>query len=162
MCGIAGIVSPRDLQPTDVEVLRRMTDALAHRGPDDVAFHQTPGLAFGFRRLAIIDLDGGRQPIGNEDGSVVVVCNGEIYDYRDLRRTLADRGHVMRTAVDVEVLVHLYEERGLNFLDGINGQFALALHDRRRGLVVLARDPVGIAPLFYAMHNGVLVFASEI
>ena len=139
-----------------------MMTELAHRGPDDLTFHLEPGLGLGCHRLAIVDLAGGRQPIQNEDGSIVMVCNGEIYDHRVLRQALQARGHRLRAEVDVEVLVHLYEELGLDFLDGVNGQFALALYDRGRGRLLLARDQVGIAPLFYAARDGVVVFASEI
>ena len=162
MCGFAGIYTPHDPSLVDPDLLARMTDTLAHRGPDDRRLHRQPSLALGFRRLAINDLAGGAQPISNEDGSVIMVCNGEIYNHRALRADLCRRGHRFRAEVDVEVLVHLYEEHGPAFLDRVNGQFALALFDGKRGSLLLARDPVGIAPLFYAWRHGTLLFASEI
>lgn len=162
MCGFVGAYTPFDPALIDRELLQRMTDMLVHRGPDDGRLHRQPGLGLGFRRLAIIDLAGGQQPIFNEDGSVVLVCNGEIYNYRALRESLRKRGHRFRAEVDVEVLVHLYEEHGPAFLEQLNGQFALALYDSRRRLLLLARDPVGIAPLFYVWRQETLLFASEI
>jgi asparagine synthase (glutamine-hydrolysing) len=162
MCGLVGIYTPHDPSPVDTELLQRMTDTLAHRGPDDRCLHTEPGLGLGFRRLAIIDLAGGRQPIYNEDRSLVLVCNGEIYNYRALREELHQCGHQFRAEVDVEVLVHLYEEEGPAFLERLNGQFALALYDRRRRCLLLARDPAGIAPLFYVWRQDTLLFASEI
>src|SRR5580765_1196476 len=112
MCGIAGYLNVDPLQPADGSVLRSMTDALVHRGPDDEGFHVGDGVALGMRRLSIIDLETGRQPISNEDGTVWVVFNGEVYNYRELRDDLVARGHRFRTRSDTEVLVHLYEERG--------------------------------------------------
>lgn len=162
MCGFVGIYTPQDSTPADTRLLQRMTDTLAHRGPDDQRLHREPGLGLGFRRLSIIDLEGGQQPIYNEDESVILVCNGEIYNYRALRESLRRGGHRFRAEVDVEVLVHLYEEHGPAFLEQLNGQFALALYDRRRRLLLLARDQVGIAPLFYVRHGETLLFASEI
>lgn len=162
MCGFVGAYTPQDASLIDLELLGRMTDSLGHRGPDDRRLHRQPGLGLGFRRLAIIDLAGGQQPIFNEDGSVVLVCNGEIYNYRALRESLRHHGHQFRAEVDVEVLVHLYEEQGPAFLEQLNGQFALALYDSRRRLLLLARDPAGIAPLFYVWREETLLFASEI
>lgn len=162
MCGFVGIHAPQDPQPVEHGLLRRMTDTLRHRGPDDESLHTEPGLGFGFRRLSIIDLEGGQQPIFNEDRSIVLVCNGEIYNYRALREELRRKGHRFRAEVDVEVLVHLYEEHGPSFLELLNGQFALALYDSRRRRMLLARDPAGIAPLFYVWRQGTLLFASEI
>jgi asparagine synthase (glutamine-hydrolysing) len=162
MCGFAGCHTPQDPSLMGPALLARMTGALSHRGPDDVTLHRQPGLAFGFNRLAIVDPVAGRQPIFNEDGSVVLVCNGEIFNHRRLRSELQGRGHKFRAEVDVEVLVHLYEDHGVGFLDRIAGQFALALYDANRHLMLLARDPVGIAPLFYVWRRGVLLFGSEI
>jgi asparagine synthase (glutamine-hydrolysing) len=143
-------------------VLVGMTDAIAHRGPDDAGFHIDPPVLMGMRRLAIIDLSTGHQPIGNEDGSIQVVYNGEIYNYRELRAELQAKGHVFKTRSDTEVLVHLYEEEGETFANRLNGMFAIALHDRRRRRVLLIRDQVGIKPLFVARLNRHLVFGSEI
>src|SRR5947209_17867720 len=128
MCGIGGVAGadPRAV-PLQGETLRAMTDVIRHRGPDDEGHHIDLGVALGSRRLSILDLPGGHQPIANEDGTVVVVYNGEIYNYRQLARTLRDRGHVLATASDTEVLVHLYEELGDGLLDELRGMFAFAL-----------------------------------
>src|SRR5262249_28220896 len=139
-----------------------MTDALAHRGPDDRGYHMGPGIGLGFRRLSVIDLETGNQPIWSDDGSVACICNGEIYNYRELRADLERRGRRFRTRSDIEVLPALYVEYGLDFLTRLNGQFAFALWDQRRRRLVLGRDHVGIAPLFYSRTSGGLVFASEI
>ncbi|WP_445271105.1 asparagine synthetase B family protein, partial [Streptomyces sp. DSM 41634] len=120
------------------------------------------GAALGFRRLSIVDLDGGAQPMYSEDGDVAMVCNGEIFNHRELRAELESRGHRFRTSCDVEVLVHLYEDEGPGLLDRVNGQFALAIHDRRAHRLLLARDHAGIAPLYYADTGRHLVFGSEI
>lgn len=142
--------------------MQRMTTLLTHRGPDDVGFHQEPGVALGHRRLSIIDLQTGHQPLSNEDGSIWVAFNGEIFNYLELRADLLQRGHVFRTRSDTEVLVHLYEEKGLDFVHDLNGQFAIALWDRNRRRLVLARDRVGIRPLFHAtLADGTLLFGSE-
>jgi len=162
MCGFAGCHTPHDSSLMDLALLARMTGALAHRGPDDMTMHRQPGLALGINRLAIVDLAGGRQPIHNETGDVVLVCNGEIFNHRQLRDELKARGHRFRAEVDVEVLVHLYEEFGLGMLDRINGQFAFALYDARQRMLLLARDPAGIAPLFYVWRDNTLLFGSEI
>jgi asparagine synthase (glutamine-hydrolysing) len=139
-----------------------MGDAIAHRGPDAEGFWTDPGLGLVHRRLSIIDLGGGDQPIGNEDGSVQVVFNGEIYNYRDLRADLEKRGHRFRTNSDTEVLVHLYEEHGAALVDRLRGMFAFALWDRVRRTLVLARDRVGIKPLFLYRDHEKLVFGSEL
>jgi len=139
-----------------------MTEALAHRGPDSSGYFQEGGLALGFRRLSIMDLATGDQPLYSEDRSVVLICNGEIYNYRELTRELTAKGHVFRTRSDVEVLIHLYEEHGCDFLGRLNGQFAFALYDRRKRLLLLARDACGISPLYYTMAGGLFLFASEI
>src|SRR5947209_18502413 len=133
-----------------------MTASLRHRGPDSSGYFAEDGVALGFQRLSIIDLTGGDQPLFNEDGTLVLICNGEIYNHRELRRELAERGHVFRTRSDVEVLLHLYEEEGIDFLPRLNGQFAFALYDRRACRLLLARDPFGIAPLHYTMVHGTL------
>lgn len=161
MCGVAGF---RHLGkcPVDGAVLRRMTRALAHRGPDDEGYYEAPGIALGHRRLAIIDLDGGRQPLCNEDGSVWVAFNGEIFNYLELRADLEKRGHRFRTRSDTETLVHLYEEKGLDFVDDLNGQFAIVLWDAAQRRLVLVRDRVGIRPLFHAtLADGTVLFGSE-
>jgi len=150
----AGRVDQRELQA--------MADALTHRGPDDSGFHREQHLGLGFRRLAIVDLAGGNQPLYNEDRSIVIVCNGEIFNFRELRAGLEERGHRFSTNCDVEVLLHLYEEEGCDFIPRLNGQFAFALYDTARRRLLLARDHVGIAPLFYTEADGLFLFASEI
>lgn len=161
MCGIAGLWHP-DPRIVDLAALRRMTRALIHRGPDEEGYHREPGLGLGHRRLSIIDLSTGQQPLCNEDGTVWVTFNGEIFNYIELRENLQKRGHVFKTRSDTEVLVHLYEERGVDFLQELNGQFALALWDRRQQRLVLARDRVGIRPLFHAtLSDGSVLFGSE-
>ncbi len=161
MCGIAGIIGLDTETHPDPETLDRMVQALTHRGPDDsgVAIHGRVGL--GMRRLSIIDVEGGRQPIANEDGSVIVVANGELYSYPEVREELIARGHCFTTHVDVEVIVHGYEEWGLEgLLAKLNGMFAFALHDGRRDVTYLARDRLGIKPLVYTVRDGQLLFAS--
>jgi asparagine synthase (glutamine-hydrolysing) len=161
MCGIAGFLHP-DKRPVDGAALRRMTRALTHRGPDEEGYYEQPGVGLGHRRLSIIDLSSGQQPLCNEDGTIWVSFNGEIFNYVELREDLIRRGHVFKTHSDTEVLVHLYEEKGLDFVDDLNGQFAIALWDAPRRRLVLTRDRVGIRPLFHAMlADGTVLFASE-
>jgi asparagine synthase (glutamine-hydrolysing) len=162
MCGFAGYVDMRKERKIDDGLLVKMTDKLVHRGPDSAGYFVEENVGLGFRRLSIIDLTGGDQPLFNEDKSVVVVCNGEIYNYRDLRTRLIEKGHAFRTGSDVEVLVHLYEEEGPNFINKLNGQFAFALYDRKEQKLLLARDHFGINPLHYTIVDEVLIFASEI
>lgn len=162
MCGFAGYIELNAECGTADDVLVRMVRTLVHRGPDSCGYFRDRNFNMGFRRLSIIDLAGGDQPIFNEDRSVVLLCNGEIYNYRELKRQLIDKGHVFQTGSDVEVLLHLYEEDGIEFLNKINGQFAFALYDIRKQKLFLARDHFGINPLYYTTANGVLIFASEI
>ena len=161
MCGIAGLAA-LDGAGVDARGLDAMIDALAHRGPDDRGVRIDGPVALAARRLAIIDLAHGEQPIGNEDGSVVVVQNGEIYNHEQLREELRARGHVFATRCDTEVLVHAYEEYGDAFLERLRGMFAVAIWDRRRRRLLLARDRFGIKPLFWRAERGVLSFASEL
>ncbi len=160
MCGICGIATTRGA--ADVEALRAMSDLLVHRGPDSAGEHLANGVALAARRLSIIDLAHGDQPIANEDGSCVVVQNGEIYNYPELRRELERAGHELRTHCDTEALVHLYEEHGLGFAERLRGMFAVAIWDSRRHRLVLARDPYGIKPLYYRHAADELRFASEL
>ncbi len=156
MCGIAGTVGFGD-----DDLIKAMTDAIAHRGPDGEGFFVGDGVCLGNRRLAILDVAGGSQPMANEDGSVVVVYNGEIYNYPELRQQVLARGHVLRTHCDTEILPHLYEEEGIGFAARLNGIFAFALFDRSRRRLFLVRDPVGVNPLVYALRDGRLAFGSE-
>ncbi|HEX5762061.1 MAG TPA: asparagine synthase (glutamine-hydrolyzing) [Solirubrobacterales bacterium] len=162
MCGICGIANAEPGASPDLDAVARMNGRLVHRGPDsDGVFHEG-GVALAMRRLSIIDLEGGDQPIANEDGSVTVVHNGEIYNYRELRADLERAGHRFRTHSDTEVLVHLYEEHGDDFLERLRGMFAIALWDSRRRRLLLARDRFGIKPLYYRVADGELSFASEL
>ncbi|MGA8400427.1 MAG: XrtA/PEP-CTERM system amidotransferase [Stellaceae bacterium] len=163
MCGIAGIFDFRGTAEIDGSLLRRMTEAIRHRGPDGDGLHIEPGLGLGHRRLSIIDLAGGRQPMDNEDGSVIVVFNGEIYDYQPLRRSLESAGHVFRTRSDTETIVHAWEAWGVDCVKHLSGMFAFALWDRKRQQLFLARDHLGKKPLYYSrLIRGQLIFASEL
>jgi asparagine synthase (glutamine-hydrolysing) len=161
MCGIAGIAGFGEKRVL-VDEVRRMCDALYHRGPDDQGYFYAPDVVLGMRRLSIIDLGTGRQPIGNEDGSVHVVFNGEIYNFAELRKDLESRGHRFSTATDTEVIVHSYEEYGVAAVERFRGMFAFALWDQRSRRLIIARDRLGIKALYYGMVNGRLVFASEL
>lgn len=161
MCGIAGIVAPQGFA-IDRALLERMTRSMAHRGPDDqgVFVHENVGL--GHRRLSIIDLSSGHQPLFNEDGTVVVVYNGEIYNFREIKTELEARGHVFKTHCDTEVIVHAYEQWGADCPNKFRGMFAFAIYDLKTGDVFLCRDRVGVKPLYYTVEDGRLLFASEI
>jgi asparagine synthase (glutamine-hydrolysing) len=162
MCGICGLVSLDGASGPDPAALAAMNETLVHRGPDsDGSLIDGPaGLAM--RRLSIIDLAGGDQPIANEDGRIQVIQNGEIYNYRELMDQLRGRGHTFSTHSDTEVLVHLYEERGPSFVEALRGMFAIAIWDARHGRLVLTRDRFGIKPLYYRVADGVISFASEL
>jgi asparagine synthase (glutamine-hydrolysing) len=161
VCGIAGIVR-WDGQPVREDEIRAMCGVMAHRGPDDEGVYIGDGVAIGMRRLSIIDLNNGFQPISNEDGSVWIVFNGEIYNYQELRRDLQRRGHTFKTASDTETIVHLYEDLGPRCVDRLRGMFAFAIWDMRRRRILLARDRLGIKPLYYYERDGELLFASEL
>lgn len=163
MCGITGIVDLREKGPVNQDLVRAMNDSLTHRGPDGDGFHFEPGVGLGHRRLSIIDLEGGKQPLYNEDETVVVTYNGEIYNFRELAAELQAKGHVFRTHCDTEVIVHAWEEWGTDCLERFNGMFAFALWDRNRETLFLVRDRIGIKPLYYAhLPNGQLIFGSEL
>ena len=162
MCGIAGALDLTGRREFPAERLLAMTGAIAHRGPDDEHIHIEPGVALGARRLSIIDLAGGRQPIGNEDGSIWVAYNGELFDYPEIREGLLARGHTLATRCDTEAWVHLYEERGTGVFEAAAGQFAVSLWDRPNRRLILGRDRVGISPLYYAQRDGWLLWGSEI
>lgn len=161
MCGIAGIFN-RDGRPVERTILENMTRILAHRGPDGEGLHVDGAIGLGHRRLSIIDLESGAQPLANEDGSVWTVFNGEIYNYQELVPELEAAGHVFRTHSDTEVIVHAYEQYGLDFLDKLNGMFAIALWDAKQRRLLLARDRLGIKPLIYRIDAGKVLFGSEI
>ena len=162
MCGIAGYLDRSATAAPSQAVLERMIHALRHRGPDGFGYHLAPPVGLAHARLSIIDLATGEQPIHNEDRSVWVVFNGEIFNYLELRAELLADGHLFTTQSDTEVIVHLYEKHGRKFVDYLNGQFAIALWDQRSQLLLLCRDRVGIRPLFYTDNGHTLAFASEI
>ena len=162
MCGIAGLLHRDPARPADAERVRRMCGTLVHRGPDGEGFHVRGPVGLGTRRLAIIDVEGGDQPLYNEDGSIAVVQNGEIYNYMELRRELEALGHRFRTQSDTEVLVHAYEAWGDDFVQHLNGMWACALWDALRSRLLLSRDRLGIKPLHYAWDGDTLLFGSEI
>ena len=161
MCGIAGLIDSTISSSEILVRLKRMTDVMTHRGPDDDGHHCVDGAGIGMRRLSIIDVAGGQQPIANENGDIHVVCNGEIYNFADLRRDLKKRGHQFATGSDAEVIVHLYEEHGDDFVDHLRGMFGLAIWDQRRRRLVVARDRLGKKPLFYAKRGNRFCFGSE-
>src|SRR5690242_10113612 len=163
MCGIAGKFVLGHGEKISAELMTRMCRTLAHRGPDDEGYYIDGPVGLGHRRLSIIDLESGHQPISNEDETVWVVFNGEIYNYVELRRQLIEQGHRFRTSTDTEVIVHLYEEMGEAFVTQLRGMFAIALWDRRLQRLLLARDRVGKKPLYYAYQPGRgISFGSEI
>ena len=162
MCGICGILNLRPEVPADRPLLERMNSLLIHRGPDDEGYYVAGPVGLAQRRLAIIDLEGGHQPLSNEDGTIWITCNGEVYNYRELTAELAGRGHRFGTRSDTEAILHAYEEYGLGALPRLNGMFAFALWDGRNRRLLLARDPFGIKPLYLWQDAAHLAFASEI
>lgn len=162
MCGIAGAFDLTGAREFPADTLLAMTGAIAHRGPDDEHYHEEPGVSLGARRLSIVDLVGGRQPLSNEDGQVWVAFNGELFEYPELRQQLLARGHILSTRCDTEAWVHLYEDHGRGMFDHARGQFAVSLWDRRERTLILGRDRVGICPLYYAEADGWLLWGSEI
>lgn len=162
MCGITGIYDSGFRYPIEESTLVSMANEMIHRGPDELSVFIEGNLGFGFRRLSIVDLLNGHQPFFSEDNSVVLICNGEIYNYKELRSELQAKGYKFKTTCDVEVIVHLYTEYGTTFLSRLNGQFAFAIFDKKNNSLFLARDQFGICPLFYTCFDGVFIFASEI
>jgi len=163
MCGLAGILNLfTDLPPPGIGVLTNMIRTIRHRGPDDVGFYQDESIGLAHARLSIIDISDGKQPIHNFDKDIWIVFNGEIYNYIELRKTLVDKGYIFYTRTDTEVIVALYEEYGEGFVEYLNGQFAIALWDSKQRKLILTRDRVGIAPLFYCVEDKKLYFGSEI
>jgi asparagine synthase (glutamine-hydrolysing) len=160
VCGICGIYHYGDGGRADGALLSRMTDVLTHRGPDDAGHHVDGAVALGMRRLAVIDLSTGQQPIYSEDRSRVIVCNGEIFNFREIRQSLA--GRRFTTSGDIEPMLHLYDDHGDAMPEKLRGMFAIALWDAQRSRLLLVRDRLGVKPLYYADTGRVLVFASEI
>jgi asparagine synthase (glutamine-hydrolysing) len=161
VCGISGFLSLAD-QRADPDIVRRMTAKLRHRGPDDEGFYVAGPVALGHRRLRIIDLETGQQPIANETATVQVVLNGEIYNFAEIRTRLQEKGHRFKTRSDTEVIVHAYEEFGEECVAHFNGMFAFALWDEERETLFLARDRMGEKPLYYTEQAGWFIFGSEL
>ena len=162
MCGICGKLNFDRTTPVDAEILRRMMAVMQHRGPDGQGVFLSESVGLGHLRLSIIDVASGAQPMSNEDESVRIVFNGEIYNFQELRRSLLTKGHIFRTHSDTEVIIHLYEEYGPDCVKHLRGMFAFAIWDTRRQRLLVARDRVGIKPLYYYQGKDSLVFASEI
>ena len=162
MCGIAGYFQFDNRRVNDRRTLERMIYPLNHRGPDGFGFYRDERAGFAHARLSIVDLEGGWQPITNEDRSLWIIFNGEIFNYPELRAGLIDKGHVFSTQSDTEVILHLYEEKGVDCLTDLNGQFAFAIYNSRKKTLFLARDRMGIRPLFYTIFQGTLYFGSEV
>lgn len=162
MCGICGIYNLQNHSKIDIGIVENMLRAIRHRGPDGSKTLLLDQIALGFNRLSFLDLEGGMQPIQNEDATISMICNGEIYNFQELREELTEKGHIFRTKTDVEVILHLYEECGEDFAAKLNGQFAIALYDEKKNQLLLVRDQIGISPLFYTQVDGRIVFASEI
>jgi asparagine synthase (glutamine-hydrolysing) len=162
MCGIAGAIDLTGRREFSPARLLAMTGAIAHRGPDDEQIHVEPGLAMGARRLSIVDLAGGRQPISNEDGTIWVTQNGELFEYPELQAELTARGHRLATRCDTELWAHLYEDHGESVFERTRGQFAITIWDRNARTLILGRDRVGICPLYYTVTDGWLLWGSEI
>src|SRR5437667_8342449 len=162
MCGIAGIVSANVDDRVEAATIHHMCQAIIHRGPDDEGIFVNEGAGLGMRRLSIIDVAGGHQPVFNEDRSIWIVFNGEIYNFPELRPELEARGHRFYTNTDTEVIVHLYEELGAECVQKLRGMFAFALWDERRSKLLIARARLGKKPLHYALHKGRLYLASAI
>ena len=165
MCGISGIYHFSNSATTNEQIVVKMRDTLIHRGPDSAGVYisQNKKVGFGHRRLAIIDLSpAGHQPMTNEDGSIWITYNGEIYNFQQIRPELEKRGHIFRSKSDTEVIIHAYEEYGFNCVKKFNGMFAFAIWDEKRQILFAARDHLGIKPFYYAFQNGTFYFASEI
>ena len=162
MCGICGIYNWRQKNTIEEKIVDKMLYAIKHRGPDGNNKIVNEQVALGFNRLSFLDLDGGMQPILNENKQIAMICNGEIFNYRELKSELQEKGHSFRTGTDVEVIIHLYEEYGTDFPKYLNGQFAIAIYDEKIKQLILVRDQIGICPLFYTIADNRVIFASEI
>ena len=162
MCGICGLYNLYEKRPIEEKIIDNMLYAIRHRGPDGQNKYITDRMALGFNRLSLLDLTNGMQPLFNETREISMVCNGEIFNYQQLKATLLEKGHKFKTATDVEVILHLYEEYGTDFPKYLNGQFAIALYDAKKEELWLVRDQIGICPLFYTIADERVIFASEI
>ena len=162
MCGICGIVYSDREQMVERNTLKKMCDMITHRGPDDEGFYINQHVGLGMRRLSIIDLSTGKQPISNEDGQIWIVFNGEIYNHKEIRAELENKGHQFKTKTDTEAIVHAYEEYGDSCVQKLNGMFAFAIWDNRNHTLFLARDRIGIKPLYYLFDKNRLIFGSEL
>ena len=162
MCGICGQIKIASDEPVDQETIRRMSQTMFHRGPDDEGYFFDRSLGLGFRRLSIIDLAGGHQPMSDAEESVWIVFNGEIYNYQELRAELEGRGHKFRTSSDTEVIIHGYKQWGTEVFNHLNGMFGVAIWDVKRRRLVVARDAMGIKLIYYRLADGKLSFGSEI
>ena len=162
MCGITGKLNFSSQDPIDIELINRMCNVIRHRGPDDSGIYLHHNVGLGMRRLSIIDLDKGKQPISNEDKTVWVVFNGEIYNFLELRKELESKNHIFRTNSDTEVIVHLFEEYGEACVNKLRGMFAFALWDQKEQKLFIARDRIGQKPLYYSIANNALIFGSEL
>ena len=161
MCGICGFMNRLGKNENEI-IIEKMLSKITHRGPDGKGAFVKDELAMGNTRLSLVGLDNGKQPIWNEDHTLCLVCNGEIYNYKELKKKMQEKGHYFHTDTDVEVIIHLYEEYGMDFLNQPNGQFAFALYDSKKECLFCARDHVGIAPFFYTVKENIFLFASEI
>jgi asparagine synthase (glutamine-hydrolysing) len=162
MCGICGQYYFKENHPVSIQTLKRMNDTIIHRGPDDEGYHVSDSIGLGFRRLSIIDLSGGHQPMSDQEKSVWVIFNGEIYNFPDLKTELDGYGHIFRTRSDTEVIVHGYKQWGIDVLNHLNGMFGLAIWDEKKQRLILARDRMGIKIVYYKIEDGLLYFGSEI
>src|ERR1700720_3835811 len=162
MCGICGQFNFARTEPVESETIRRMTQTMIHRGPDDEGYFLSGRLGLGFRRLSIIDLAGGHQPMSDPEETVWVILNGEIYNFKELRAELEQRGHSFRTRSDTEVIIHGYKEWGTEVLNHLKGMFGVAIWDAEKQRLVVARDAMGIKLIYYRIANGQLTFGSEI
>ena len=162
MCGIAGIIKQKPQESALRYEINKVLRTIKHRGPDDMGIYVKNNLAIGMTRLSIIDLENGKQPISSSDNSIVLVCNGEIYNYRELKEKLISKGYVFKTNSDVEVILHGYLEYGLEIIHQLRGMFAFCLWDSNKNRIWLARDRLGIKPLYYSSNQDNFIFCSEI
>ena len=162
MCGICGIYYYGSKQNVDINLLKRMNNMIAHRGPDGEGFYLDSNIGFGHRRLSIVDLANGIQPMCNEDESVWITFNGEIYNHKEYRDLLVQKGHSFKSNCDTETIIHLYEEYGVEFISKLNGMFSFAIWDKKKNSLLIVRDRLGVKPLYYYYDKDKISFASEI